>query len=142
MSKTKILTFAVLGAALVELINKSEGDVKKGLEAFKVDFDSLDSLYVLKTDYDGKLLLIDQLEKTLGEEREQSLTVIDGLKEQLEAALEQKAVKENFLTVKVKNVNYRINHGSHPHTAKDLSENPELAAEILKISGQNALTKL
>lgn len=128
MADKRILTFAALGAALVLLISKANElpEIKQDLENFKADFDEL------------------SLQSAAGSETNADVTemneVIADLKAQLEAALEEKAKKTDKHTIKIDGVTYLINHGSHPYSAVQISQDEKIAKDILKIGGQVTLT--
>lgn len=151
--KVAIITNAGLESALAKIIALTEGDIKIELVKLGEDLKAygeqplpldpdvekrLKAYDTLKLEADGK----DQLIIRQKEELTVASNTVRELKVQLEEALAVKAEKSDQLIVEVKKVRYIVNHGSFPHSAKEIAENPEIAAELLKIEGQNVLTKL
>ncbi len=134
-TKTQI-TFAALGVALVALLSAAEKDpeLKKQLEGFKADFDQLAAQPEIKD-------LSAELQEARSDLSIYKEVIVD-LKNQLEAALEKKEVASPLPVITIEKVKYQVVHGSHPHSAKEIAESPELAKEIMKIKGQNAIVKL
>jgi uncharacterized protein with von Willebrand factor type A (vWA) domain len=141
MSQKTYLTFATLGVALVALLDKATPETKPELEAFKKDFDELVSkhdadLENLQADYESLVSKHDNVVDNLDEATE----FIDDLKAKLEAALEVKAKTVDKPTITIEGVIYQVNHGSHPHSAEQISQSEDIAKAILKIDGQKVLT--
>ncbi|MGY0037650.1 hypothetical protein [Pedobacter sp. NJ-S-72] len=128
MENTNTLTFASLGLALVALIAAAENDpaLKTSLESFKVDFEGLEIL----------------ADKEMQDNFDQFNQTVEELKNQLEEALNVKESKTDALMVTVDEVKYVVNHGAHPYSREEIADSPEIAKSILKIQGQNAISKL
>lgn len=130
MKNIKLAVIATLGAAITSLATKA-----KGTELEK-DVAALPDLLAKHT------VELDGLDALVGTERAQATDIIKNLKVELQAALEIKESKTSKPVITIGNVKYQINHGAHPYSAQELADNLDFAKAILKIDGQQAITKL
>lgn len=170
MAEKKILSFAVLGAALVALATQAAGTAaEKPLQALTVDFNafatqqdalvaslqsalssSKDAVTALKKQFvaaaSNGAALSDQQEalvKSLKVDLEDANDVITDLKQQLADATTKAEAVSSTPVVTIDKVKYQVNSGAHGFgSAEEIAKNPEFAKKILSKSGQNVLIKL
>lgn len=137
MKNLNLKAIAVLGAAIAALSVKAKGtDLEKDASALQ---DQLKAHEAELTQLDAT---VKTLNDTIAEERKVAADTIKELKAELETALDVKLSKTDKLVITINKVRYVINHGAHPYTANQLAENEDACKAILKIEGQNAITKL
>ncbi|MBS7565142.1 hypothetical protein KHS38_12075 [Mucilaginibacter sp. Bleaf8] len=82
------------------------------------------------------------LQEEFDEYKEVAEPTIAELKLQLNDALTIKEQSSSKRVVTVDGQKFVVNHGAHPYSAKEIAADPGIAKAILKIKGQQALTKL
>jgi hypothetical protein len=143
----KILTLAVLEAALVELLVKAkDSTVEKELKAFQADFKALcdqpvqiDQMQIKELTAANELLTADLGKAKAG--IEQSKAIIGELKDRLKVSESKGAIASGKNIVEIDGVKHVIHHGAAPYSVKELLENPEECKRILSIEGQKAISK-
>ena len=124
----KPITIATLGAAIVALLASAKGTgLEPAVAALNDDFTAF-----------GKQPAVKDLSSDLTQAKE----VIAELKARNAELTEEKAAIMPKNIIEINKVKYVVNHGAYPHSVEDIVSDPELAKTILKIAGQNAITKL
>ena len=157
MSNKNNITILALRAGIAALLAKAQTENKVeiiDLESFQGDLQAFatqlaaeqQQTVVIIGDLKDQILARDasyhELQEEMAELQKQTITVVNDLKQQLKGAIQKTAQASAKLTVDIDGVTYKVMHGAYPHSAREISEKPAVAKELLAIDGQQVLIEV